>query len=185
MADIGGLQLLPETRKKLEIKVPGVNRPLYFAFTLLIIIIVIFALLIFYTNSLNNRIVSLDQEINSIESKRDKEAEKRILTVHSQLNNVNQVVNSHLFWSKGFGRIESLVIPQIRFDTISANFNERKFDFIALAPNYTTVARQIAAFFTDDALIDVSLNKITVLPTGFLNFNMRLNFDPEKFLKQK
>jgi len=73
------------------------------------------------------------------------------------------------------------VEPQIQFKTIGADVLGKKIVITALASNYTTVARQIASFYTLDSITDVVLNKVQSQPGG-VELSMQLFFDPNRLL---
>ncbi len=184
MPDQNGLQLLPETRRKIEIKIPGENRLVYTGITTLILIFVLTGGLYFYKISLEDKKGELDANIINLEKERDKKIEANLLTLNKQLSLISTLLDSHIIWSKAMGKIEGLFQPQVQFISFSATVSDNRFEFKALAPNYTVVARQIAALVSDDSIKDVSLNNIHVLTSGKLEFSIKLDFDKTKFLKQ-
>lgn len=182
MADIGGLQLLPETRKKIELKVPGQTRPLVLGMVFLIIVLAAYFGLLTYKNSVLSSVANVDGQLADLERSRDKKLESDLLATQQQLSVVNPLLASHLIWSDAFGKIQKITQPQVQFQSIDADFNSRKIIFKALTANYTTLAKQVAAFYSDDSISDLTLSKVTSLPTGRIEFSMQLNFDVKKFL---
>ncbi len=180
----GGLQLLPETRRKVDIKVPGENRFLFLGAAVLAAVFVLFLGANFYTSFLTKKIASIDADLMTLEEQRDKKNEESLLLLNKQLSLISNLLNNHIFWSKGLSKIESLLQNQVQFETFSASTIDNKFSFKALAANYTVVARQIAAFLSDESIADVSLNNVNTLTNGKLEFNMKLDLDKTKFLKQ-
>lgn len=179
-----GLQLLPETRKKITIKVPGENKILNIGIVILVLTVSLIGGLGFYSSSLENTRNQLDAEITNLEQQRDKKAEANILTLNKQLGLLSNVLNSHITWSKALGKIEGLLQPQIQFESFSAAIADNKFEFKALTVNYTVIARQIAAFVSDDSITDVGLETVHTRTDGKLEFNMKLTFDKTKFVNQ-
>lgn len=182
MADIGGLQLLPETRKKIEIRIPGQNKFLIFSFVFSLIVLVAYFSLFSYESSLNSKSSFLDSQLSAIEKSRDKTAETNLLNLSSQLKIINPLLNNHLIWSDAFAEIQNLTLPQIQYEVLNANFDSKKYVFKATAANYTTVAKQIAAFYGSDTFTDVALDKVSSQPSGRVEFMLELIFDPNKFL---
>ncbi|OGN05878.1 MAG: hypothetical protein A2746_00815 [Candidatus Yanofskybacteria bacterium RIFCSPHIGHO2_01_FULL_44_22] len=185
MPDKNGLQLLPETRRKIEVKVPGENRTVYAGIAVLVLVVAAAAGLYFFGNSLGNKIIGLDGELNNLENQRDKKAEANLLVLDKQLSLISVLLNDHIYWSKAMAKVESLLQGQVQFENLAAATPDSKFDFKALAANYTTIARQIAAFMSDESIKDVVLNNVNTLTNGKLEFNMQITFDKAKFLKQK
>src|SRR3989338_374699 len=185
MADTGGLQLLPETRKKIEITTPGENRSLVIGVAVFAIVTVLAGGLYFYKNSLENKLVSLDASIVALEQQRNKQAKQNILVFNKQISILSNFLSKHYYWTVGLSKVEGLTQGQIQFDSMTAVAADNKIDFKATAPNYTTVARQIAAFISDESIRDVNLNKVSALTNGRLEFTMQILFDKSKFLKSK
>ena len=184
MADQGGLQLLPETRRKIDIKVPGENRLLYSGVAILILILIAMGGLYFYRNTMESKIVELDAQISALEKTRDKNVETNLLTLSKQLSLISTLLDSHVVWSKAFGKVESLLQPQVQFLTFAAAVSDNRFEFKALAPNYTVVAKQMAALVSDDSIKDFALINVHVLTSGKLEFSIKIEFDKTKFIKE-
>ncbi len=184
MADIGGLQLLPETRKRIEISIPGQNKFLVLGFIFIAILAVLYFGLFFYTRSLVSSINSIDRNLAALDKARDKAGENRLSELSRQLSVANSIMGNHIAWSGALNRIQDLILPQIQFQFLNADIINKRFTFKAFGANYTTVAKQVAAFYSDNLITDVSLNKVTSLPTGRVEFTMQLLIDPAIFLSK-
>jgi hypothetical protein len=184
MPNQNGLQLLPETRRKIDISVPGENRLIYIGVAVLVLMFAVAGGLYFYKNNLENTKTDLDAKIANLESGRDKKAEANLLTLNKQLSLISTLLDSHVVWSKALGKIENLLQPQVQFLLFAAAVSDDRFEFKALATNYTVVARQIAAFVSDDSIKDVSLTNVHVLTSGKLEFSIKIEFDKTKFIKE-
>ena len=185
MVDRGGLQLLPETRKKIDVITPGENKNLIIGSVVLAIAAVLAGAAYFYQNSLENKIASLDADIAALEQQRNKQAEQNILVFNKQLSMLSKLLNEHVYWTTAFSKIEGLTQVRVSFGNLTAILLENKVNFEAVADNYTTIARQIAAFISDESIKDVSLSRINTLTNGQLNFTMQIIFDKSKFLKAR
>jgi hypothetical protein len=95
---------------------------------------------------------------------------------------LSNLLNDHIYWTSAFSKIEGLTQVQVQFNTMTAAATNNKIGFEASAANYTTVARQIAAFLSDDSITDVSLDQVNTLTNGQLKLKMQLTFDRSKFL---
>ncbi len=184
MPDQNGLQLLPETRRKIDIHIPGENRLIYTGITVLILMLVLVGSLYFYSGTLEDTKTGLDVKIVNLEKDRDKKVEVNLLTLNKQLSLISTLLDSHIIWSKALNKVEGLLQPQVQFLSFSATVSDNRFEFKALATNYTVVARQIAAFVSDDSIKDITLTNVHVLTTGKLEFSIKLEFDKTKFLKE-
>lgn len=182
MADKGGLQLLPETRKKIEVKVPGENRLIYIGAILVGIMLVLYGGLYFYNNSLSADIANADNQLLALEKQRDKGAETKLLTLQKQIGITNQLIKDHVYWTTGFSHLEAAIEPNVQFESFSGTRVDNSLNIRATADNYSTIARQIAALVADDSIKDFTLNNVSTLTSGKLDFSAKINFDPIKFL---
>lgn len=185
MADQGGLQLLPETRKKIELITPGENRLLTIGGVIFAIIAVLAGGIYFYQTTLEDELASLDTKIVALEQQRNRQAEQNILVFNKQLSMLSDLLDNHIYWTTGFAKIEGLTQTQVQFDTLTAAVGDNEIGFEATAANYTTVARQIAAFLSDESITDVTLSRVNALTDGRLSFAMQIEFDKTKFLKNR
>lgn len=177
MADMGGLQLLPETRKKIDIITPGENRMITIGLVVLVITAILILALYFYKNSLENKVTGLDSEITALEQQRNKQTEQSIITLNKQISLLSGLIANHVYWSLAFSKIESLLQTQVQFESVTTSLAENKVDIKGVASNYTTIARQIASFLSDKSFVDINLNKVTTLTNGQLQFSMQLIMD--------
>lgn len=184
MADQNGLQLLPETRRKIELNVPGENRLIYAGITVLVLMLILAGGLYFYKGALEDKKTRLDSKIINLEKDRDKKVEQNLLTLNKQLSLISILLDSHIVWSKALSKVENLLQPQVQFLSFSAAVSDNRFEFKALANNYTVVARQIAAFVSDDSIKDIALTNVHVLTSGKLEFSIKIEFDKTKFIKE-
>ncbi|MBI3274280.1 MAG: hypothetical protein HYZ69_03995 [Candidatus Colwellbacteria bacterium] len=185
MADAGGLQLLPETRKKIEIKIPGENRPVFIGSVALLVIVISTIGLYLYNSSQENKLANLENDITNLEQKRNKQAEQNILVFDKQSAMLSDLLSKHPYWTTGFSKVEGLLQNQVQFDSLTASTTDDKIDFKAVAANYSTIARQIASFLSDESVEDITLNKVSTLTNGRLEFSMQILFNKNKFLKNK
>lgn len=179
-----GLQFIPETRKKIDIKVPGENRLLSVGVAVFLVTALLVLGLYWYKENLNKKIAQIDSDLLKLEQQRNKKSEENILTLSKQLSLISTLLVDHVSWSVALSKIESLLQPQIQFESFSATLFDNKLDFKALALNYTTIAKQIASLNSDDSIKDVTLSNVTAQTSGKLEFNINLNFDKDKFLKE-
>jgi len=185
MPDQGGLQLLPEARKKIDIVTPGENRLLIVGGAVLVIVAILSGGLYLYKNSLENKIVSLDTEMVALEQQRNKQAEQNILVFNKQISMLSDLLDKHVYWTTAFSKIEGLTQSQIQFDSLTATLANNKIDLKATAANYTTIARQISAFLSDESVTDINLSRVNTLTNGRLEFIMQIIFDRSKFLENR
>ncbi len=181
----GTISLLPESRRKLEISIPGENRPLYMGAAVIFISLLLFVVLKLYTSSLNAQLMELENEINTTESQRDKQFEKEALLLNKQLALVGSLLQNHLIWSNVLISVQNLAPSQVQMKTVLGDVSENKLEVVGRAANFTTIAKQMAALLSNEAITDVSLDKASSFSTGGLEYSMRIVFDKNKFLLTK
>lgn len=184
MADRGGIQLLPENRKRIELKVPGENRWLGIGVLSALIAAGAYLGLHFYNQSLQTRLDDLDAELVLVEKSRDKKVEADLVSLGKQANLMSKLLTSHVFMTKALGQIERLMHGELQLKNFSAAVAKETIAFNASARSYSTIARQLASFTADDSIKDVTLGNIRSMNTGAFEFGMELKFDPVKFLKK-
>src|SRR3989338_3654157 len=182
MPDKGGLQLLPETRKKIDIKIPGENRMLYIGSGALVLILALYSALGAYQSSLEGDIAAADGQLMTLEQQRNKKTEHQLTTLAKQVDLTSTIVKDHVYWSTALSRIEAAVQPSVQFKSFSAGLGDDTFRIRALADNYVTIAKQMAAFSADEAIKDITLDGVSSLTSGKLDFSVRVSFDRSKFL---
>lgn len=184
MANAGGLQLLQQTRKKIEFHTPGQNKLLILSFLALIVTGGAYAGLLSYRTSLFNEAQAIDQQLASVEQQRDKAAEERLLSLQKQLAVVGPLLSDHIAWSDALIRIQNLLEPKIQFISFHADVLKQSISIKAQADNYSTIAKQVAALYREPAITDIVLNRITSVSTGRVEFDMELSFNRAKFLQK-
>ncbi|HAU07642.1 MAG: hypothetical protein UW46_C0002G0012 [Candidatus Yanofskybacteria bacterium GW2011_GWF1_44_227] len=192
MSDQGGLQLLPETRRKITVTVPGENRLLYLGVVFLILSATAVFGIKFYTsqelesyNSLRADVEKKNLEINT-QAKGEDGADliEKIRVTGKQLDIASSLLNSHILWSKGLERLEGLLLPTVQVDSLSMSAADGTIKFMALAPSYTAIAKQIASFVSNPKYIkDVTIGEITTQTTGKLQFSMNIEIERSTFLR--
>jgi|SRR3989344_735204 len=176
------LQLLPERRKKIDVFVPGENRLLSIGIVVLVLIVLLFIGTTIYKQSLISSVETTDTKLADLEKRRDRDLEKKLLELNQRLGIASSLLDSHLLWTQAFTKIQSMTQSQVQFRNFSSNIREKKFVFKAEAASYQIVAQQIAIFLDSKDITNIALDKVVALPTGRLEFNMTLNFEPDKLI---
>lgn len=179
-----GLQLLPGTKKRLGIKVPGENRFLYVGSAFLGAVIVASLWLNFSTKSLQSNLKLLDDQIVSLDQKRNKQSEANIRTIQRQLALTSKLIEGHMYFSQALLKISSLIQDKIRTESLSVD-PDGQVSFSGISVNYTIVARQMAVFLADDSVIDMTLGRIESQLDGTVKFSMQVKFNPAVLFQNK
>lgn len=181
----GTIQLLPETRRRVDIKIPGENRPVYFGLAFLVLVAIIFAGLKLYSGILTNNLKDLNTKALALEEKRDRVFEKELLILDQRFLSASGLISNHIVWSNALAKIQNLTPPQVRIEIFSADTQKSKIDLKGFASSYTVIAQFIASLLSEEAITDIELNKVNSLSIGLLEFDMKIVFNKNKFLLQK
>lgn len=176
----GGLQLLPETRRRIDVYIPGQNRWLLIASVFVGLVLLTGGGLYLYRQSIVKEIATIDGQLQQIENQRKPADEDKLLKLKEAITAAKPILANHVVWSTAFDRIQHLILPQVQFDNLSVKLNKGEYSFRAFASNFVTVARQIAAFNGDDAIINTDIGKMSAQTDGRVQFNAKLNLDLNK-----
>ncbi len=174
------LQLLPEKTTRVQ---SGAPRKLGPGILFLAVVLVLYGAFFFYNRSLEAEVVELDARFIAFNQARDLDQEGRVNEIKSKLQQSSALLDEHVLWSRGFQKIQNLTLPTVQFQSLIASIPELKFEFKALAPNLSAIARQGANFLTDESVTDLSISQIKILTSGQTEFVIRLTFDRDKFIK--
>ena len=124
----GTIQLLPETRRKVDIKMPGENKPLYWGMAILSLVIVLFAGLKAYSSILSKNLADLNDTALALEQKRDRNFEKELLVLDQRFSAASGLISNHIVWSNALTKIQKLAPFQIQIDPLYADTQAGKID---------------------------------------------------------
>lgn len=184
VAPTGGIQLLPQTRKKIDVVVPGQTRNLVLSFFILILVGVGYFLLLNYRNGLFKQVDDLNAQIKQIDDSRDISKEAELLQLAKQLVGINTLVSNHVTWSQAFAKFHKLILPQVTLRSLSASVDRKKFSISGTTDNYASVARQVAAFYADPDIVDIDVGQVSVQTSGRVDFSMEIEFKPNQYLRK-
>ena len=180
-----GLQLLPGTKKRLGIKVPGENRFLYIGSAILGATIVTAFWFNFDIKSLESQGKNIDEQLFALDQKRDKKAEENIQTIRQQILLTTQFLDDHIYLTKAFSEVESMTREDVQIKDIAFDLAGNKISISANAGGYTVIAHQLASLLSDDNILDVSLGDMNPSSDGIIEFSLGISYDPLKLLKKK
>lgn len=173
--------MLPGTKKRLGIKVPGENRFLYTGSAVLGAALVILLAFSQYNSSLVNQIKRLNEELMAFEQKRDRNEEAELRLTRDRLMIITDLIKNHTHWTGFFSWFENLLQREVQVEGLSAK-RDGEVTFSAKAGNYTVVARQLAVFLSDDKIKDVTLGEIVSSADGTVEFGIELIVDLNKII---
>lgn len=178
------IQLLPEKRTRLELGGDGGKTFFILGLTLMAVSIVLVFIVTWYKTSLEQEISQIDSELVVLESKRDKKFESDLMTLDKQLSLVVNLLDNHTYLSIALNKVEKLL--QSRIQITRLEFKESSLIVLdGVAANYSTVAKQIAAFLTDSSVEDVGLKGVKANNEGRVEFSMEIKVKPKSLLKDE
>ncbi len=179
----GGVQLLPESERRPTLRsYTSGNKYFYIALVLSALILVASAILGSYKRSLSDQIDVVKASIVTGEKARDREQEKVLITASKQSKIMKQLLDTKLYWTQAFKRIEQMTQTSVKFLNIDAKLAKNSIAFIATADNFATVAKQLAAFSAASGVKDFTIGKIETLSTGGIKFSGEIFIDPKIML---
>ena len=184
MAEPGGLQLLPETRRHVEIKGRKKRGTIFLGIFLILLVVAGYVAADLYLTSVQDELAALDSQVMGIESRRDRDTEREIMTLNSQLTLINSLLNGHIFWTQGFDTIEDQTVARLSFISLSADVAKEEISAKIQAADHSVLAKQIASYFADDAIEDVSVSGISTTFGGQVEASLLIKFNKNKFLQK-
>jgi|SRR3989344_2821494 len=184
MARNQDIQLLQETRTRLDLEVNGGKKLLVIGAGVLIASIVWVLVLEGHKNSLENDITRIDSELTTLEANRDKKFENDLITLDRQLSVISGLLDKHTYWSNVIVKMEKLLQDRVQITRIELK-ESSTVDLDGLAANYSTVAKQIAAFLTDSSVEDVGLRGVRANNAGLIEFTMQVKIKPQSLLRNE
>ncbi|MBI2627133.1 MAG: hypothetical protein HYW77_02720 [Parcubacteria group bacterium] len=179
MAD--GIQLLPETRKSIQVIRPKERRQFFLGLGILVVVFVFYFVLGFYLDTKENALGVVSGQISDLEKTRNKNTETEILKVVKQISASTALISNHTFWSLGLGRIERLIQGDVQLDNLNLELSQNSINFSAQASGFISVARQVSGLLADDSIVNIELNQVKSLANGRVSFFMTIIFNPQKF----
>ena len=185
MPELGGFQLLPQTKKELGLKESSKGSFVGVSAAVAVGLSILFLGGTFYATSLGKKLNSTIQNITDLESQRDSAAEKRLLVLSKQAKQTSTALSGHNIWTKALDSFARLLQPQIQVKNLSGSLESTTLDFGGAALNYTAIAKQIAAFRDYPGITDVTLSGVHTTDAGRIEFSMKVIFDPAKFIRNE
>lgn len=186
MAQTNEIQLLTgKSGQKIDIKTKASKRNKLFivgAVSLIAVLSVGF-FLVYLKSNLKQEIVNIDSELNTLETKRDKNFEKEILVIKKQLILVSDLLDKHTYWTKALASLEDLLQNKVQVVGLEFGVIGNEVSIIGSAANYSVIAKQIASFLSNDLIKDVTLQETKAQNTGIIEFGMKLTINANKLLK--
>jgi hypothetical protein len=120
---------------------------LVFTFILFIFsLLVYFGLKIGYENYLKSQLETLDKKINDLSNSISEEDQQRFISAYSQIINLKNVLNNHVFSSNIFNFLEKNTLPKVFYNSATFSSPTRTIVLNGQADSLMTLASQLALF---------------------------------------
>lgn len=183
MPDIGGLGTKFSFGQKNTLETSETRLPLIGAFIILFLVGIIWFGLLFYKNSIDKKIESTKQEIESLSVQENKEIQTKIIDLEKNLKNVKNLLSQHIYSSKLLALLEKLTLLQVRWTDFNLKIESGLLSLKGQANNYSTLAKQILIFTQEPSFKEIKTSGISLGQLGGVKFNMEINLNPEIFKK--
>lgn len=109
--------------------------------------------------------------------------ERELTALNDRLFLIKDLFNQHIYWTKFFGILEKVTIPEVYYTNINAAL-DGSISLTATAESYLALARQYLAYQqATDVIKEVSVSGINGDPLdNQVNFTVELFFVPEAYL---
>lgn len=183
MSGQGGLQLLPETRKRIDVSQPGENRYIIIGGVMIVAILAAFFALNGYAQSQEDTLAEINNSLLALEQGRDKNIEADVIAIKTQTGLLSRLLGEHIFVTKAMVHIGNVIQTQVQAHSVKISTTGGTVVINAVAPNYATVAHQMVALTSDDGITDIVLSGLKNNPGTGVEFEINLKLVPDKFFK--
>ena len=151
---------------------------------LLILSLLFYGGLLFYSQKLNKNLNSAKQQIIDLNSKRSSQLEEAIIKTDKKLVLVENLFKKHFYWSQIFSAIEALTVPQIYFSETKMAFTEEKLNivFSGNSPTYSALAQQMVSFNEEPLIEKVEVSNIALNDEKGIAFDLSIIFSQNALL---
>jgi len=150
-----------------------------FGVILLVITIVVYILSNFvYIIFLDKEVADLENKIQGLEQEIPKQDREEVTIFYSQLVNLQKLLESHLYPTQIFERLELITLPRVSFTNFNYDFGEGRLKIDGYAQNLDLIAQQLLAFQRTSEFSKIVISDIRQATPERSNFNMEITFKP-------
>lgn len=129
-----------------------------------------------YNPLLNQRLLSLDDEIQKISTTISKEDQKNLADFYSQLVNARNLLRGHVASSNIFTLLERNTNRNVSFSSMKLDADRREFQLEGTARTLEDAIQQAEAFRRMTEAETVTVGSMQVGETGGIRFGMTIRF---------
>ena len=178
------IQLLPQTKRKIDINTPGGNKLLVGGVVILALALAAGFYFRYNVGNIEKELIDLNTKLAANELRRDRAFEKEIQILRKQLNLVSGFLENHVYWTITYRKLESLLEDKVqltRLDFTRIGDGGGEIAFGGKTTSYSILAKQMAAFLSDSSVEDVELQGAESRSSGLIEFSMKLKIKPSAF----
>lgn len=156
-----------------------------FLIIVLILVLMVYAGLLIYEKVFLKKQIDKISSANAQLTLEERIADiKKVIKTDRKLDLLNQLLNSHIYFSQFFKFLEDNTLSKIYFNKFSASLAGQTVSLSGKAASYSELAKQIKTFSEQKEINKVDVSDITLLPDGRVSFSMNFNFDKSLLLRK-
>lgn len=136
-----------------------------------------------YENSLNKKVVGLNEEIQVLNSQRSVDLEKDFSRLKTVIESLEKSLSERVYASRFFAMLEELTLPRVQFSNLQVDFATLEASMDLKAADHETIAKQMLAFEQDQRVAAAKVSSVTIDTDGQSATSLTLKVDQE-FLRQ-
>ena len=153
----------------------------WLALSLIVLMIVILTSLGLwgYQSSLTKEKETLAKQIEDLTNQRDLDLEANFIDLKQKIENLKNILQTHIYPSQVFNMLEELTLPQVQFVTLSADLSQAKLALSAETIDYQTLAKQVFVFEQDWRIEKIEVLGVKLGTSGRVSsdLDIKLNLD--------
>ena len=128
----------------------------------LVAILTYFGLAVGYSPYLNSRIEKKEAEIDQLAQSVSKEDRDKFIGFYSQLSNLKDLLDNHIFTSRIFPQLEKITNKKVYFIVANLKAQTNELELEGIADNYGILGEQLEAFNQLEGVSSYILNQSRV-----------------------
>lgn len=138
----------------------------------------------YYQKKVDSELANIQNEVAKVQEeikKSETDLEGAVLA-QKQLENLERLLNQHLYWTKLFATLGEITIPDVFYTSFQGDIDSREVSLPARTRNYQSLARQLKAWEQEGILEKVEVQSATLETSGdnaYVSFDVNLIFKEE------
>ncbi len=133
-----------------------------------------------YAGYLDRSLQSLRGEVDTLSLQVTLDQQESLISLYSQVNNINELLESHVYVANIFPILENNTHSQVSYITMDVLVPDRRVAISGIAASYDALVSQLAIFEMEPKIERVVLESSSLV-VDVLNFKILLTFTPKVF----